>query len=715
MKSIKILVATCVFFLINGLAFAQITFEKTYGETGEDEAFSGIQTPDGGYLAVGRTVTELENPGYVIQKDDEVCVGCDYNLIAIKTDEYGVVEWTTIFENQGWEWAESVINVQDGGFVIAGRTESIGAGDFDILLLKLNSDGEILWTNTFGGAEEDRGYSVAPDNDGGFLVCGRSKSFSGPWNAYLVKTDSAGQLVWQKSYGATTLTLGFYATRTADGGIIICGRTTTLDQTDGTLIKTDVDGILVWQNYYGGIYNDRAYQVVEKQDGGFVFCGSHANTNGTTTLLWVQEVDENGAETAQNLLYGTQGFQWAYEIQGIPNGYIVAGRTNSQDENAEFDMVLIKVNSALELQWSKTFGGAGEESGLAVDQTNDGGFLLTGWTRSYGDTDILLVKTDSLGQTCSFSFEQNFSLPACDPFTLYPVGSFDSLLWSDGSNGSNLYLDMPGSYSVIGFKEGCTVASETFELSFVAHPAIQLFDTSIYADCYGAFYDVLGTPGFDSYLWSNNDTNLQTKITFPSEVYLLETIAGCTYSTDSLTLYPDSTQSLNPVLNYISQDSAAISWNINTVSDFYEFEHRLQGANAWITTSQPATAVFLGGLECSSTYDFRIRANCSSSFSGFSSIQQFQTDICTSIAENVFNQGISIYPNPAKHEILIKMLDFSTIKEVKLFDSKGAKILVNSTVRNRETSLNLNKFQSGIYFLSIVTDKGVKSVKFSIE
>jgi hypothetical protein len=704
----------CLFYF--GKVNSQITFERTYGKTGEDEAFSGIETPGGGYLSVGRTVTKSGNPGYIPQKDDEVCVGCDYNLIIIKTNALGEEEWVKIIENQLWEWADFVINDPAGGFVIAGRTESYGAGSFDAFLVKLDSLGNVLWTNTYGGAEEDRAYSVVPDNDGGFLLCGRSKSFSSPWNAYLIKTDSSGQMVWQKNYGGTIYTLGFFANRTEDGGIIISGRTQTSGQTDATLIKTDIDGNIVWQNNYGGPFNDRAYQVVEKNGGGFVFCGSHASPEGTTTMLWVNEVDINGVETGQSLVYGSQGFQWAYEVKKIANGYIIVGRTNSFDPNSEFDMFLLKVNNLLGLEWIKTFGGAGEESGLSVEPTSDGGFFITGWTKSYGDTDFLLIKTDSMGQTCSINFEDNFENHSCEPFTLYPIGSFDSLLWSDGSNNTNLYIDQSGNYSVVGYKEGCAATSESINILMVQHPTVQQIDTSVYIDCFGHFYDAIGTVGFDSYWWSNNDTNSQTRITVPTELFLLQTIDGCTYSSDTLSVFADSSGSINPSVNFVAVDTAYITWETNLLVDFYEFQFSPNDLNLWTALEVEQPQVGLSALECAEIYDFRIRANCYGNYSGFSTTQQFETDICTGVNEDYSSQEeVKIYPNPAKDYLVIEFLEKRPMHLVSIFDSTGKRVVYKYLNYSNMARIDLSNMSKGIYSILIDSNNSVYQSRFSIE
>jgi Secretion system C-terminal sorting domain len=710
----KISYAILLVTLFSTRGYSQITFEKTYGGSGEDESFCGIQTPDGGYLAVGRTVTPSANPGIIIQKDDEVCEGCDYNLIAIKTDAEGVEEWTTIFQSQEWEWADHVINAPGGGYVIAGRTAGLGAGGFDALLVKINNDGEILWTNSFGGAEEDRAYCVREDTDGGFLVCGRTKSFSGPWNGYLVKTDSAGNLVWQKNYGANTYTLAFYAQRTEDGGIIISGRTQSLGQTDATLIKTDSVGNVVWQNSYGGPYNDRAYQVVEKTGGGYVFCGSRTNDSGTNSRIWALEVDENGVATNNEYLYGEQGYQWAYEINKIPGGYILAGRTNFLDENAEFNMALLKLNNEIEEVWVRTFGGAAEESGLSVDPTTDGGFLLTGWSRSFGDTDILLIKTDSLGKTCSLSFEQNYTNPSCDPFVLYPVGNFDSLAWSDGSSLPHLPINESGNYYITAFKEGC-VLEDSLNITVIEHPNIQPIDTALYNDCFGVFYDANGIFGFETYLWSNNDTTPYTRITIPTELFLIYGTGGCTYISNTISLAPDSSGSLIATTNATAPDSASISWLTDISVDAYEFQYRMQEQNEWETIYTNQTTIGLSSLECNSDYEFRIRANCSDNFSGYTTTQSFQTQICTGIKEFSAESAILIYPNPSKDVLAIKSLKNELINKIIAYDSKGSAVINSNNIKKQDVKLDLSNLPTGIYFLKTICNNNIYNTKFTKE
>jgi hypothetical protein len=203
---------------------------RTYGGAGEDYAFSARQTADSGFIICGTTYS------YGAGQSD---------IYLIKTNAAGDTQWTRTFGGPQPEHGHSVRQTTDSGYIICGTTLSFGAGAADIWLIRTNANGETLWTRTFGGDTADLGHSVAQTSDGGFILCGQTASFgAGSFDAWLVKADSMGDTTWTRTFGGGEEDVGYSVQPTTDGGFIMAGRTKSLGAggADFYLVKTDASG-----------------------------------------------------------------------------------------------------------------------------------------------------------------------------------------------------------------------------------------------------------------------------------------------------------------------------------------------------------------------------------------------------------------------------------------------------------------------------------------
>ena len=203
-------------------------WNKTFGGPGYDYGYSVQQTSYGGYVISGGT--DSENGG---------------DIYLIKTDDNGDSLWTKTIGGNSEDYSFSVQQTTDGGYIIAGSANSFGNGDSDVYLIKTDASGNELWNKTFGGSEYDEGYSIQQTTDGGYIIAGITNSIgNGNSDVYLIKTDGSGNELWNKTFGGSEYDEGYSVQQTTDGGYIIAGSTNSIGNgnSDVYLIKTDGNG-----------------------------------------------------------------------------------------------------------------------------------------------------------------------------------------------------------------------------------------------------------------------------------------------------------------------------------------------------------------------------------------------------------------------------------------------------------------------------------------
>jgi len=388
MKKIVLLLST--FLVVSGVVIAvpppEVEWDKTFGGSEHDLAFSVQQTSDGGYIVVGYTAEYCEAPP------------CHCDVWLVKTDSNGTKEWDGMFGGGLCDTARSVRQTSDGGYIIAGTTQSFGAGSHDAWLIKTDSNGTKEWDKTFGSSGYEEGYSVQQTTDGGYILSGFAFSMASHGDGLLVKTDSDGNEEWYKMIGDDSGRQDARSVQqTNDGGYIVAGEASSLGALyyDLWLAKTDMNGTVEWSKQFAGLGDDHAYSVQQTSDGGYVIVG-HTKPMPGSTEAWLIKTDSNGTEE-WNKTFGGSRSDKAYSVQQTSDGgYIVAGATASFGDGG-YDVWLIKTDSNGNQEWNKTFGGSSSyDHGRSVQQTSDGGYVVAGYTQSFSpsDVDILLIKLE---------------------------------------------------------------------------------------------------------------------------------------------------------------------------------------------------------------------------------------------------------------------------------------------------------------------------------
>lgn len=329
-------------------------------------------------------------------------------------------DWIKTLGGPSIDQGYCVQQTQDRGYVVTGWTNSYGDTIYgDVYLVKTDSLGNLQWQKTFGGNGEDEGSFCQQTRDKGYVIIGHIKSANLLDDVYIIKTDSLGNLQWQKTFGGTDAEGGSWGQQTNDGGYIIIGAKAFPSQpplTDVYFIKTDSLGNLEWQKTYGGNYNDGGLCCQQTLDKGYVITGITQSFGDTINCdVYLIKADSLGNIKWQKA-FGGNGKDWGRSVQQTKDkGYIITGWTNSYGDTRYDHVYLVKTDSLGNLSWQKTFGGNWASHGLCVRQTNNNGYIIAGWTEVSGELgekeDVYIVKTDSLG---NLKWQKNFGGPFGD-------------------------------------------------------------------------------------------------------------------------------------------------------------------------------------------------------------------------------------------------------------------------------------------------------------
>jgi len=408
-----------------------IEWQKSLGGTNFDGATSIQQTNDGGYIVAG---VSYSNDGQVSGNHG----GCDFWVI--KLTNIGIIEWQKSLAGSDYDQANSIKQTNDGGYIVAGTSFSYDGdvsgnhGLDDFWVVKLSSIGTIEWQKNLGGTDGEAAFSIHETNDGGYMVAGASNSNDGDVSGnhgnsdlWVVKLNNTGTILWQKSLGG----LGYESLgsiqQTNEGGYIVAGYS---DSNDGDvsgnhggldywIVKLTNEGAIEWQKSLGGSGDDFAYSIKQSNDGGYIVAGQSLSNDGDVSDnhgsvdYWVVKLTSIGAIEWQKSLGGT-GAEHTFSVQQTTDGgYIVAGRSDSNDgdvsgNHGSFDYWVVKLNTCQPNESSLTFNECNPFSVNGITYSNSGIYTQT-LTNERGCDSVLTISAEILDFNAQI-FQEDSSL-----------------------------------------------------------------------------------------------------------------------------------------------------------------------------------------------------------------------------------------------------------------------------------------------------------------
>jgi hypothetical protein len=359
-------------------AFSQalpVVWDHTYGGADRDRAYSIVALADGGFAVAGKTYSKGAG---------------GWDMWVLRLDEASNVVWDHTYGGAEWDYASSIVALADGGFAVAGSTRSKGAGGRNMWVLRLDEAGNVVWDQTYGGAEWDYANSIVALSDGGFAVAGGTDSKgAGYEDMWVLRLDEAGNVVWDHTYGGAMRDMANSIVALADGGFAVAGYTdggvvSNQYVADMWVLRLDEAGNVLWDRTYGGGGLDEANSIVALSDGGFAVVGDTDFAAKGGLDMWVLRLDEAGNVVWDRHYGGGYNYYSTNSIVALADGgFAVAGGTDSKGAGKD-DMWVLRLDEAGNVLWDHTYGGVGEDWADSIVALADGGFAVAGSTSSKG-------------------------------------------------------------------------------------------------------------------------------------------------------------------------------------------------------------------------------------------------------------------------------------------------------------------------------------------
>jgi len=367
-----------------------VDWARILGGTDLDVPWSIDLTPDGGVIVAGFTAS------YGMGSDDG---------IVAKFNSKGQRIWSKTYGGTDDEELSCIVQRRDGGYFVSGYTDSFGAGWNDAWLLRINASSRIVWQKTYGGWGGDYVFLIRETRDGGVIMVGQTYTYgAGNWDILLMKTSTSGNLQWARTFGGTEEDRAFSVELTPDGGYVVAGWTYSFGagQADFWVLKLDAAGGIQWQRVYGGKKDDWAFSIKPTMDGGYVVVGNTDRFTGPKGhgRAWVLKLSSAGAIQWQKVYRGKANFEELRNVWQVSDGnFIVAGRISNRPS-------VLKLSPNGSIIWQRQYHEIHTIEDLVPDDT--GGYFAAGqrWYSDFGKEDIAILKLDPDGKLdCSEWFQ----------------------------------------------------------------------------------------------------------------------------------------------------------------------------------------------------------------------------------------------------------------------------------------------------------------------
>ena len=682
-----------------------VQWQNTLGSTSYEFLNTIDQTSDGGYIMGGYTDSNIGG-----DKSENSWGVEDYWIV--KMDNAGNIVWENTVGGGNYDKLYAVEETPDGGYIVGGQSLSGGGwgdksesnkGGYDYWIVKLDEDGVVEWDRSYGGLGNDQLYNVQPTSDGGYIIAGTSDSGIsgdktenrvGNSDYWVIKTDASGNIIWQNDIGGLMFDNVYSAYETADGGYILGGTSTSGisgDKTAGNygvvdywIVKLNNAGTVIWDKTIGGTLNDYLYAVIPTADGGSIACGMSEsgltgnktdNTNGLYDY-WVVKLDNSGNITWQNSIGGT-GNDYAFVNaidQTSDGGYAIAGYSQSlisgdktEANTGSWDYWILKINSTGSILWQTVLGGVSGDYANAISATTDGGFIVGGFSYSsaggdkdedaIGDADFWIIR---LAGDCVPAEE------ICNDIDDDCDGIIDD---------NNLDIDITV-YSGTTFCQGGSVTMEAFHNG-----------TSLQWKKNGA-----NITGATSALYTANKAGVYTCVT--TGLCSTEESIGTTVTVNK---NPKAVITAGGPTTFCAGGSVTLSVT-PVAGGMYQW---FQGASAIAgETGLNYVATTSGNFKCRVT---KAATGC----------VKMSTPIPVSVTckEGEFvENNMQVYPNPASTVITISTQN-NNEKTIHLIDALGSVIATQITTEN-VLQMNIEQLPAGVYFVQIVENGIITSNNF---
>ncbi len=371
--TLKVIVALTLITIAAACAWAQPEAPDTvwthhYGSSINEEFFASCNTHDGGFLFAGR-----------------IGPGQETDVYLVRVNGGGDTLWTRTYGGSSPDVAYAVQSIGANGYIVAGETESFGAFPSDVYVLRLNLDGDTLWTRRVGNPSTERGRALLAWADGTSLVAGASFISNGSsFDSYLVKLAANGDTLWTRTYGGTGVDQFTSIQQTVDGGFIAAGSTTSLGSPGASnlyVVRIDVNGTPLWSRGYGGTGTDAAFAVLQMSDAGFTVAGSTTGSGGDDNFVLLRTNVQGDSLWSRSFAFTGDDLPTAL-VQGRDNGVLIGGYSTSFNPPNK-DFLVVKTNDVGEMVWNLHYGGQLHDYLQSMIVTQDGGFLCSGRSNNF--------------------------------------------------------------------------------------------------------------------------------------------------------------------------------------------------------------------------------------------------------------------------------------------------------------------------------------------